>query len=851
MSTPTEGVLDPSSGASAKQAGDERTEAERAAHRRRWLGLVVIAIAQLTIVVDATIVNVALPAMTVDLDISESGRAWVLTAYTLAFGGFLLLGGRIADYFGLRRTFCVGLIGFGVASAIAGAAPNFEILLASRAAQGLFGAIMAPASLALLATTFKDPKERAKAFAIFGAVAGGGSAIGLVLGGALTQYLNWRWTMFVNIPITVFAVVGALALLDEFKPAHPGRLDILGTVLGTGGLVSLVYGVSEAERNGWTEPLTLFLFGFGISLLIVFVLSQRMVANPVLPMRVLANRTRAGANIAVLLASVALMGAFFWQTFFMQGVLGYSPLMTGVGFLAVTAGIVVASAIVSVLVTKVQPRIIMGVGLVGAAVSSALLMRIGLESTYWKDLFPALILMGLSLGGVFVPAFNAATIDVDPRDASVASAVINTGQQVGGSFGVALISTIAASRTAEWLAAKDAANPQVVLEGLVEGYVRASLWAALILVFAGVIVALLINVKNLDLSAGEAGLPPVYDVESEPGASEPVEVAAAPAPQPTLPPTPAIPAPAASTNGHHPVPAPLPEFPLTERPPAWAAAGGVRPVAGRRDGEGPVPNVLVFVCDTAGQPLGGAVLTLLDGVGRHLDRGWCDEGGHAGFPVAGPAELVLVARHRGYRPAARTVHVPHAGPTAEREVGVTVVLTPAVVLTGTVRASSGRRPLAGALVELTDSTGAVLASTRTDDRGVYHLSDLAPGVRTLVVTPDREAPITTRVELGSAGSLVHDVSAFGRTGVVGIARTPEGAPLPDAMVWVSDDSGHVVAQTRTDAGGQYSLLDLPAGSYTLSAVGYPPATTEVVVTDGADVEAILTLRHVDATGSSI
>jgi EmrB/QacA subfamily drug resistance transporter len=867
-------------------------EEARREHKRRWLGLVVIAIAQLTIVVDATIINVALPAMTADLNISEADRQWVLTGYTLAFGGFLLLGGRVADYLGLLRTFNIGLIGFGVASAVAGAAPNFQVLLVARAAQGLFGALMAPASLALLATTFKDPKERGKAFAIFGAVAGGGSAIGLLLGGILTEYASWRWTMFINIPITLFAVVGGMLLLKEFRPDHPGRLDLVGTVLGTGGMLTIVYGFSEAERHGWTQTKTLFLLFGGVSLLILFVLSQRMVANPVLPLRVLADRTRGGANLAVLLASVAMFGAFFWQTFFMQGVLGYSPVQTGVGFLAVTFGIIVSSAIVSSLVTKISPRLIMGVGLLLASAAALLMVRINLESTYMKDLLPAMLLGGLGMGAVFVPAFNAATIGVHPRDASIASASINTGQQVGGSLGVALISTIAANRTADWMVDKPT-DPGTVLEGLVEGYVAASVWSAAILALAAVLVFALVNAKTLDIShTGEFGAPPVYDELEDPAPAVAASIAA-PGPVPPLAPdaalTPAIPAPTAASESvpsylSEPAPDRLPEpvspvvsepvheqpaepgaIPFVaasanghgengvpddphriERPPAWAAAGGARPTFPRRE-EGPVANVQVHVCDaTTNAPLGGAVLTLLDGVGRHLDRGWSGEDGNTGFPVAGPAEVVLVVRHRGYRPSASTVHVPHAGPTAEREVSLTVALHPAVVLHGTVRASGARRPIAGALVELTDETGTVLASTRTDERGGYQLADLTPGTRTLVVSPDNAAPVATQVELAPSGNVQHDVAISGRTGVAGVARDPQGAPLADAIVWLSDDAGHVVAQTRTDADGNYRLLDLTPGAYTLSAVGYPPATLEVDVADGADVEAVLTLRHMDA-----
>lgn len=311
-------------------------------------------------------------------------------------------------------------------------------------------------------------------------------------------------------------------------------------------------------------------------------------------------------------------------------------------------------------------------------------------------------------------------------------------------------------------------------------------------------------------------------------------------------PFPPVPLPALS-NGHA-----DPDGHRAERPPAWAAAGGGRPLVGRPHGphDGPVANVRIVVNDPAGVPIAGAVLTLLDGVGRHLDRGWTDEQGEAGFPVAGPAEVVLVARHRGHRPAARTVHVPHAGPTAEREVSITVTLAPAVVLHGTVRAAGGRRPIAGALVELTDEHGTVLASTRTDDRGAYQLADLSAGARTLVVTPDHAAPITSSVELGPSGNFMHDVALSGRTGVAGVARSPEGVALPDAVVWLSDAAGHVIAQTRTDAEGAYRLVDVPAGAYTLSAVGYPPATAEVEVTDGDDVETILTLRHVEITQTS-
>ncbi|WP_293771812.1 MFS transporter, partial [Sporichthya sp.] len=488
---------------------EQRHLAEQS-YKRRWLGLVAIAFSQLLIVVDGTIVNVALPALSEDLQLAAADRQWVVTAYTLSFGGLLLLGGRVAGYLGLRRAMVIGLIGFAGASAVGGAAQNLETLLAARAAQGVFGALLAPAALALLSTTFTDTHERAKAFAIFGVVAGGGSAVGLIAGGMLTEYANWRWTMYINVPLAVLSVVGAYLFLDEMRGEHPGRLDLIGTVLATGGLVCVVYSFSEAERNGWTENVTLGLLGVGLSLLIMFVVSQRIVKNPLLPLRVLADRTRAGSNLAITLAALSMIGAFFFLTFYLQGVLGFAPVKTGVAFLPVTGGVIIASAVISSLMPKVAPRVLMGLGLAGSAVALILISQMTADSDYFTDLLPALMLMGVAMGAVFVPAFNAATHGVQPRDAGVAGAVVNATQQIGASLGVALLSTVGANRTTDYLAGREV-DADTLIDAQVEGYARASLVAGLILAGAAVLVVLMVNVRRLVAhpGLGEVSLPGV------------------------------------------------------------------------------------------------------------------------------------------------------------------------------------------------------------------------------------------------------------------------------------------------------------------------------------------------------
>jgi len=553
--------------------------------------------------------------------------------------------------------------------------------------------------------------------------------------------------------------------------------------------------------------------------LILFVVSQRMVANPVLPLRVLAHRTRAGANIAVALSALGLFGAFFFLTFFMQGVLGYSPVRTGVAFLAVTVGIIVASGIVSTLVTRVAPRWIMGAGLVGSALGMGLLLRLTPQSTFTNDLLPAMLVLGVSMGAVFVPAFNGATIEVEPRDASVASATINTAQQVGTSLGLALLSTVAAHRSINWMKGKPF-DPQTLIAAQVQGYVRAALWSALIMLLAAAIIIWLVDVRRLDGALPDLVVPTAVSSVPQPDVSATLED----------------------------VP-PIPRRPRDDAP-AWAASGapGARPIIGvTANGSHPeqVPtrgNVHGLVRDHAGHPIGRVALTLLDDAGRQLDRGWTDDNGRFSFLVTGPAEAVLVARHARHRPYACTLHVPAATAEVEVEIG----LSGAVGLVGTVHTVGTQRSVVDALVTWSDASGQVLASTRTDDAGRYQFADLQSGVGTVSVHREGAVPVHVAVLVESSGTTVYDVPVPGRAAVNGVARTASGRPIPDARVWLEDPTGAVVANTRTDDAGRYEFSDVAEGSYTLHAVGYPPATTEVVVSESTDVLIEVTLSHADS-----
>ncbi|WP_069817451.1 MFS transporter [Streptomyces sp. TP-A0874] len=471
----------------------------------RWWALVVIALAQLMVVLDATIVNIALPSAQRELHISNGNRQWVLTAYTLAFGGLLLIGGRVADLVGRKRTFIIGLIGFAVASGLGGAAESQGMLFGARALQGCFGALLAPSALSLLSTTFTDPAERGKAFGVFSAVAGGGAAIGLIGGGLLTEYLEWRWCLYVNVPVALVAVLGALTLLHD-RPGHAEvRLDLRGVVLGCGGLLALVYGVSEAESRGWSSRLVLGLFVAAALLLSGFVLWQRRAPAPLLPLHIIRDHSRGGSMLTMALATTGMYGLFLILTYYFQRVVGYSPIRTGLAFLPLAAMIIIGATQISArLLPRVAPRLLMAPGMLLAAVGMLLLTRLTAESSYVSELLPAELLLGLGMGLTFMPVMATATAGVAPRDSGVTSASVNTAQQVGGSIGIALLNTIATSQGRHYITPRLAeaarkghltpsAREAILRDGVVHGFTVAAAWAALIMLLAAVVAGTLVT----------------------------------------------------------------------------------------------------------------------------------------------------------------------------------------------------------------------------------------------------------------------------------------------------------------------------------------------------------------------
>ncbi|GAA4549237.1 MFS transporter [Amycolatopsis samaneae] len=463
-------------------------------HARRWLILAVIGIAQLMVVLDATVVNIALPSAQHALGFSDDARQWVVTAYALAFGSLLLLGGRMADLFGRKNALLVGLAGFAAVSALGGAASNIELLLVARAAQGVFGALLAPAALSLLTTTFTDPKERGRAFGVYGAIGGGGAAVGLLLGGVLTEYLNWRWCMYVNIVFAVIAFVGAFVLLRKEESDGPRpKLDLPGTITATAGLFAVVYGFSNAERNSWSSPSVWGFLTAGVLLLVAFVVIQQRVAHPLLPLRVLLDRDRGAAYISMFLLAIGMFAIFLFLTFYIQLNLGFTPIQSGVGFLPMVAALMLsATTATSVLLPKLGARPLVPTGMVIAALGLFWLSNLDLTSTYTSGVLGPLIVMGLGIGLSMAPAMSVATFGVDPHDAGVGSAAVNTMQQVGGSIGTALLSTLASNAATSFVAGKQP-TPQLAAEAAVHSYTTAFSWAAVIFLAGGVIAALLLR----------------------------------------------------------------------------------------------------------------------------------------------------------------------------------------------------------------------------------------------------------------------------------------------------------------------------------------------------------------------
>jgi EmrB/QacA subfamily drug resistance transporter len=460
------------------------TPAGSAWDRRRWLILGVIGLAQLMVVLDLTVMNVALPSAQRALHFSTVDRQWVVTAYTLAFGSLLLLGGRLADLLGRKVTFLAGLAGFAGVSAIGGASVNFTMLITARACQGAFAALLVPSALSLLTTTFTEPKQRGRAFAVYGAIAGAGGAVGLLLGGALTEYLSWRWTLYVNLIFAAAAFAGGMVLLARQAPQGRSRLDIPGVLLVSGALFCLVYGFSNAAVHHWSAPSTYGFLAAGALLLAAFVLWMGRAAHPLLPPQVVLDRNRGGAYLSMLIASAGLFGIFLFLTYYLQQTLGYSPLVTGVAFLPISGGLIIAANLSTiVLMPRTGPRPLVAAGMLAAAGGAAWLAQITPHTGYASGVLGPMILASVGLGLVIAPAINTGTFGVAPRDAGVASATVTVGQQLGASVGTSLLNTIFAAAVTSYLAAHLATarligRPALTGLALAHGYDTAFWWTA-------------------------------------------------------------------------------------------------------------------------------------------------------------------------------------------------------------------------------------------------------------------------------------------------------------------------------------------------------------------------------------
>lgn len=454
------------------------------ARDHRWWTLAVLSIAQLMVALDATVINIALPRAQLDLHFSSANRQWLITAYALAFGSLLLLGGRLSDLWGRRNALLVGLAGFAGASALGGAAHSFSMLVAARAVQGLFGALLAPAALAALTVTFAEPRERARAFAIYGAIGGSGAAVGLLLGGALTQWASWRWCLFINLFFALVALVGVALFVPRGPSAHRTRLDALGTVLASAGLFFVVYGLGHAVSASWSNALTWGSLALGAALLVAFVLWQRRSTHPLLPLRLVLNRTRAGSLVALFITSIGIFGISLFLAYYLQNTLGFSPMRTGVAFLPLVGAIAFSAFIASArLLPQVGPRPLIPVGMVLGAMGMVLFTKLPANSDYLGHVLPGLVVTGLGLGLIFAPATASATAWIEHRDAGAASALVNTSQQVGGSMGTALLNTIAVSVTSRSLTGWTGAAPNslasraLATDATLHGYTVAFWWA--------------------------------------------------------------------------------------------------------------------------------------------------------------------------------------------------------------------------------------------------------------------------------------------------------------------------------------------------------------------------------------
>lgn len=452
---------------------------------RRWWSMIAIGMSQLMVVLDATIMNVALPSAQLELNFSDTLRPWVITAYALAFGGLLLLGGRIADLMGRKQIFLIGLIGFAVASALGGAAPTFAVLLSARVLQGIFAALLAPAALSLLTTTFTDPAERGKAFGIYGALAGAGGAVGLLLGGVLTEFMTWRWTLYVNIAFAVAAfIVGVVAIAPTLRERGV-KLDVPGAIFATLGFFALVFGFANAEEHGFGAISTWGFLALGVVLLVVFVLLQRRGKSPLLPLHIVVHRDRGASMLAIFVAGAVIFGVNLYLVYYLQIVLGFSPLQTGLAVLPLCLGIMISAIVsTSVLMPKLGAKLLVPAGMIVSAIGSALLMFAKADSSYALHVAVPMFIVAIGLGAIISSAMSVGTLGIDRHHAGAASAAVNASQQLGGSIGLAVLNTLVAGATITALGGGEGR-----LESLVSGYSNAYLACAFLLVAGAAVTA--------------------------------------------------------------------------------------------------------------------------------------------------------------------------------------------------------------------------------------------------------------------------------------------------------------------------------------------------------------------------
>jgi len=490
----------------AERSAGAASTAGGQADRRRWYALVVVALAQLMVVVDLSIVNVALPDAQKALHISDDARSWAVTAYALAFGSLMLLGGRIADYWGRKRAFIVGMIGFAAASAVAGFSQNGAELFASRVLQGAFGALLAPASLSLLQVAFPAGKDRAKAFSVFGAVAGSGAALGGVAGGILTQYASWRWCFLVNVPVAIIAVAAAICLVTESTGHGDTPYDLPGAITATLGLAGLVYGFTAASLHGWSSLTTTTSISVAVLLLAGFVAVEARSTHPLLPLRIVLHRTRGGSFLTALLAGASILGSLFFINYYLQTTRGYTPLESGLGSLPITVMFVLGTRFAASLTYRFGPKKMMVAGAAIATAGALALTTIGLRTSYAAHVLPGELLRGCGLCALFIPLPNAALIDVDDHDAGAASGLLNATQQVGGAVGIALFTTIYSSAVAAYLASHGRSGPYERLAAL-HAYVQTFRWSAGAMLLSTLIAMLVIRARLEDFEPERAIMP--------------------------------------------------------------------------------------------------------------------------------------------------------------------------------------------------------------------------------------------------------------------------------------------------------------------------------------------------------